>query len=327
MVVYSPRFSSEERALAAEAARELMGLAIVIRFEQATQDPFDDAMGPHRCYNGAIRLYMPGYQETDRHWLHPFWQRTADSGEVKREIADRVARESVMTQDSPALEALKRHREEQLRSEREALRGRALEEAQARLEAEQSIEAYKTYFNELASEIDELRAANQTLHEIRSKIEAALGQSNDEVRQLRWRLNQRWSLEPDEPVDLTSDVQTVILLSRHAQSAYHSLDEAERDYWDKHLFSKLTEPEQRDNQSRPVRSRNSGKPCFVYPSSRTADGRRVIYYCEENEVRICEIFTSAQHDRDYDTLRDEGVDRDVYDGFADLKELLVNDTR
>ena len=68
-----------------------------------------------------------------------------------------------MLDDNPVIINLPRQRDEQIRSEAQETRRQALHEAQARLEAEQSIEAYERYLDELTKENDGLRVRNQAL--------------------------------------------------------------------------------------------------------------------------------------------------------------------
>lgn len=324
VVVVSPRGDGQERAVSDEFARDLMGMALVIRIELKAQDAFQDAMDPHCCYRDQIRLYMPGYQATDKQWVHRFWSRTAGHAEVKQEITDQVARESVIAQKSSFLEDLHWRWNEQLRSESAAARDVARQEARARLKAEQSIETYESYINELDSKVDELQADNDALREYRATLETQLGKKDDEIRQLHYRLRRSWDSEGDDVGGQQSELDVAIMLSRQARDAYLALDGKERNYWKQHIFPKLRSPEQRNNQMASIKSTTDGGTCFVFPRSRTGDGRRAIFYCEEDEVRICEIFTSAQHDRDYKQLRDEGVDRGAYQDFTVLEELVAD---
>lgn len=312
VVVFSPRINGEERALATELAHQLMGAAIVLRFESTTQSRFDEIMAPRSCYKGAIRLYMPGYQVTDQQWRHPYWQTAVDPIEAKREIIDRVARESMLLDQHPEIVQLRERRDQSRRSEAEALRRQAREDKHARLKAETSAEEYQRYFDVLAQDNDELTGDNEALR-------ALIREKDDQIRQLEWRINQQWSKSIDYSEATPTEEKGTILISRQAQTAYSALDQDERDYWDRQLFPKLLQPELRNNQTRKMKSK--GAPCFVYPRKRTADGRRVIFYCDESNVFVCEIFTGAQHDSDYDRLNTTGVDREAYDGFVDLSEV------
>ena len=326
IVVLSPRANGQEQPIARKMMKQLTGFAHVFRILPEAQDRYHALMSSHDCFQGAIRLYMPGYQPADNQWLHPYWRQSVAQLEVSREIIDRAARESLVADANFVIKYVRDQQGESLRRETERLRRQALEETQARLKMEQSIEGYERYLDELTMANDALRMDNQTLAEETSRLRDELHRKQNEIRQLNYRVTGMWGATEGE-VEEAVEATPRLLLSSQAQETYRSLGDDERSYWDKHLFPKLLELGQREHQTEPIKNKGNSKPCFVYPRKRTGDGRRIIYYREVNDVHVCEIFTSAKHDRGYKPLRDHGVDRDAYDGFVDLKELVADVVR
>lgn len=305
VVLIAPRPQEEDRDLAYRLRDALYGLGHVVLLRPNAVESYCQVMPDHACYDGAVRLYMPGYRPTDRAWLHPFWRRHTDPEELRRELVDRIARESVFQDEHEVLADLRRQRDEAERRLADRLRREKLEEERQRLRAQDAEETWRALAEDYRRQAEELEAQNnQLLEELR--------QSQGEVRRLRWQLNQQWGQEEPAPPSAPSPQ---VWLSAQAQETYRSLDESERAYWDKNVLPKLREPALRDNQREPVSGKGS-RDCFVYPRGRGADGRRVIYYEQEGGVFICELFTAEQHDREYNTRRTQGIDSDAYGGWS-----------
>lgn len=112
----------------------------------------------------------------------------------------------------------------------------------------------------------------------------------------------------------------MLLLSAEARQQYERLDGNEQDYWERHIFPKLLDPELCDRQSESIEGPNG--TCWVYPRSGTAAGRRVIYYRDDEDVYVCELFASHKdYDKDYDRFRTAyrgtGIDRERYGSFRE----------
>ncbi len=63
---------------------------------------------------------------------------------------------------------------------------------------------------------------------------------------------------------------------------------------------------------------------WAYPRSRTGDGRRIIYFPQDDHIFVCELYPATAHDDAYNRARVEGVDAAGYSDFqpwsADVAE-------
>ncbi len=308
VVLVSPRPGEQHRQFARDLRDVLYGLSHVVILKPEAQKTYGEIMAAHPCFDGAVRLYMPGYQPTDKAWLHPFWPRDTDPAELRRELMDRIARESVLQDDPEMLTDLRQRRATSERREAERLR-------RAKLEAEQQAQKDVEFWRQLA---EAWERENKALNAENEELERELAKSRDEVRSLSWKLhglrwhrNRQWKSEEETSPSTTGQ----IWLSQRAWARYESLDNSERDYWDRHILPKLGQPEQRNAQREPVSSKGD-RDCFVFPRGRSGDGRRVIYYEQDGDVYICELFTAAQHEHEYETLHNRGLDPQAYGAWT-----------
>jgi hypothetical protein len=302
VVLVSPQPGDQHRQLARDLRDVLYGLSHVVILKPEAQETYREIMAAHPCFDGAVRLYMPGYQPTDKAWLHPFWTRTTDPAELRRELMDRIARESVLQNEPEALTDLRQRRDVSERRQAERLRRAKLEAEQQHSQAQQDIESWRQLAEDLERENKALKAENE-------ELKRKLSESQNKVRSLRWQLNRQWESEEEAPLPTAPTGR--IWLSQEARARYEALDNSERDYWDRHILPKLGQPEQRNAQREPVSSKGD-RDCFVFPRGRSGDGRRVIYYEQDGDVYICELFRAAQHDHEYETLRNRGLDPQAY---------------
>jgi len=279
--------------------RKVRGLAHVTRLKDSKAAQSLHLLLPHHgCYNGAVRIYWPGFKATDDPDLHPFWhpsrlRTVVDESEIHidifREVADRSPRIFARSADIERLE-----------------QQRLDEESEKRL----------TKLEEQLREQIRLRLQQQTDAELETlfgSYEEVERERDHEVRRLRWQLNKAWQgrqqLEPPDEQIVTQD----ILLSSRARRQYTSFDQQEQNYWDEHVLRKLLGEHLRDSQSEPVDGPNG--TCWVYPRGKSADGRRLIYYIDDDRIYVCELFPGEEHDKEYRKLRNKGMDRQAYDGF------------
>lgn len=285
-----------------ELARKVRGIAHVTRLRNnVAVGQLISLLPDHSCYNGAVRLYWPGFSRTDSLDAHPFWLPRVKPDEVKKQLFEQLARESPRLLGQNAdIDHLKWQKEESQRH----LERTTFKEALKRIEAEQDAREFTELYQLIEKERDELQARVEYLEQQNADL-------RDQMRGLRFRVNSAW--QRGERASTIDEPSVRVYLSAKAQAAYAALDQSERSYWDEHLWYKLLDSQMRDNQSEPIHGPSG--PCWVYPRSGTADGRRVVYFCEDDDVYVCEILPASEHDGRYRELRDRGVDRSSYVGF------------
>jgi|GEM_PF-4409343 len=309
VVLVSPRPREQHRQFARDLRDVLYGLSHVVVLKPEAQKTYGEIMAVHPCFDGAVRLYMPGYQPTDKAWLHPFWTRTTDPAELRRELMDRIARESVLQDEPEALTDLRQRRDASERRQAERLRRARLEAERQHSQAQQDIEFWRQLAEDRERENEALNAENEELKRELAKSQDEVRRLHWKVRNLEWQLNRQWGSEEEALPPMAPTGR--IWLSQEARARYEALDTSEQAYWDRHILPKLGQPEQRNAQREPV-SGKGDRDCFVFPRGRSGDGRRVIYYEQDGDVYICELFTAAQHDHEYETLRNRGLDPQAY---------------
>lgn len=297
-------------------ARRLRGLAHIIKLEDAqTAQLLVSHQPKHGCYNGAVRVFWPGFKTTDNPELHHLWpprqfRTVEDISAVSSAIFSVIALESSrIFAKNPDIQLLEDGQSEQESRKRliqlekeigERLRLRLQQQADAGLE-------------ELVREYDQVRQERDDLKKDNDDLRAKVSQLEHKIRDLNWHLNSAWQGRQQPESDDRQVAIPAVLLSGRARKQYDSFDHRERAYWDEHILNKLSDRQLRDNQTELVEGPSG--TCWVYPRKRTADGRRVIYYGEDEAIYVCELFTGGEHDGEYSRLRDKGVDRAVYDGF------------
>jgi len=289
--------------------QKLQGLAHVVHIpDNASVNTFNYQLETHPAFRGTVRLYLPGFQPSDSKWQHPFWPCRREPKEVFHELLNHVVRESLFLGPESTIETLRMQREESIRQETARLRQQTLE---AKI-AQGDVNLWQTLAEEYSQENDALTSEkNQLLSE--------LDALRDQVRQLNWRFR---TLCYGESLDeeALEDATPSLYLSDDAMKSYESLPPSEKKYWGEHVLPKLMNKELREHQSERL-SKTTGGSVWVYPRKRTNDGRRVLYYVTGEDVYICELFESNDHDR-YSRLRTLGVDKDDYADFVSLNLAL-----
>jgi hypothetical protein len=285
---------------------KVRGLAHVIRLRNETAVTYLRQLLPnHSCYNGAIRLYWPGFQPDDPSGKHPY-KLPAEQVEMIDEWFDRLAQDSPrLFGRNPDVSDLERQRETQYHQAESDFQKKRREAVRQRIEAEKNAEEYIQLYESLEREQHDLQAQV-------ADLEVEVTNLRDENRQLRWRLNTVWQ-QPQLTEHIVPE-GTRLWLSAVARAKYLSLAAGETRYWERNILPKLLEAQSRNHQSERVKTKG-GPPCFVYPRTGSADGRRVIYYCQDENVYVCEIFTGGEHNTSYAALRNQGVDRASYGDF------------
>ncbi len=297
---------------ATSLAQRVQGVAHLIKLkDDSAARQLLKSLSVHPCYNGAVRIYWPGYKVSDARELHPYWPlRSGDETSIPNEVFARIAERSPLCSVKMVNEI--DELEKQL-SECERNRQQKQHEMQFREEIEHRLkeqtdtdwERWNLEYTEVEKERNRLREESARLRSENSGLER-------ENRNLRWRINSSalQKVQQGKPEDEQS-ITSLIFLSSKAYKQYRSFDANEKGYWDKHILGKMSDEQLRENQSEPVHGPNG--PCWVYPRSGTASGQRLFYYNEGSSIFICELF--REHDSRYDELRTQGVDREAYGGF------------
>jgi len=296
-------------------ARDLQGLTHVIKLQDVeTVQRMRSILPNHSCYDGAVRIFWPGFKDTDDPKLYPFWlprrSRTARGElDIRQEVVAAIVERSpqifVRNIEIEQLEQQQLAAEEKRRVAE--LEKRLGEQIQLRSQEDQELREWFKDYDRIERERNDLRQRNQVL-------ESKVSELDYQVRKLRGVLN-RIKLQGKqlpESLDEPSIVHRVILSSK-AYRQYRSFDDKQQHYWDKHVLGKLLNEQLLRNLSEPIVG--TGGTCWVYPRSGGAGGDRIIYYTEDERVYVCEMFSSDEHDREYNRLRNQGIDRAAYDGF------------
>ena len=268
---------------------EVQGVAHITKLRDSNAaDRFRQLLPRHACYNGAVRVFWPGYLTESESSDHPFWH----PGRLRSVGGCRATYYEVLDEllsKSPQLVPRNtdvNHLQQQ--------RIRQLEASQA---SDRDWDELYMEYERTAKELDTLSQLNQSLQQ--------------ENRGLRWQLSTAWQKGQVEIEDVSLPS---LYLSAQACRQFTHLDGSERDYWERHLFPKMLNASQCSPQSEPMEGPNG--TCWVYPRSGAAGGRRVIYYRDGEDVRICELFPSHE---EYERLRTShqgtGIDRETYRDF------------
>jgi hypothetical protein len=215
LLVITPRQDGSYVVDPLQITEEFLSLAepIVIADPKITFD-FTRELGDRAisCFNGAARLYMPGFSKKDDPFRHPLLlPRRLGDAELRLRYAESLARMSV--EDTRPIEDIPRLRD--LRAvaydAREAQVARAFVEAQRRgAEAAE----WQALADEYARENDRLRAEVARLQEDNEELDHA-------VRTLRYRLSQVPRTETDVAVGAPAFAPSSMLEAVElAQAAY-----------------------------------------------------------------------------------------------------------
>lgn len=271
-------------------ARRTAGLAHVFRLADSNAANRLTALLPrHTCYGGAVRVFLPGFSASDQPWQHRFIPpetlRKQSAGERLEAVAELVI-------DYAYRASLPNNRVDQLIGQRQ------------RDSVRQQLEADDTTADELLSAWDKIDQLEAELRATQKKLDA----KDYALRQAR--------LSIGAPTDVEQPPTAALLLSRRAFDAFDRLDSDEQAYFRKHVFPKLLEPDL-VNASREAVPSDDGA-CWVYPRSRQASGRRVLFDTSDPAtVRILELFPANLHDT-YGDLRTRGLVMADYRDFQPL---------
>lgn len=302
-------FSVEYRAL----AKALCGIAHVMYLDAKHTWEKREACLQHNCYNGAVRIYWPGYSRENGWKVHPFW--LPSEHRIKREDQERMLNEAVTVHAATAVEhptlvqLRRRMRDEEANQRlRELIQ---LNRQQVTVQEEtkwvEFFDSLQSGYDSLVCERDFLRAENVRLH--------------DEVRALHFRLNTQWTVT-ETPAATTGDGLSHPTMSERAADTYLGLDGSELEQIDK-LLERFLRAQARTSQCDSDHFVDGG-PCYIYPRSRTGSGRRILYLLNGAEVRICEIYTC--HDT-YERARTTGWRKADYQNANPWSPLAPDTTQ
>lgn len=295
-------------------AERLFGLAHVMRLDANYRWSARNLGLRHPCFDGAVRIYSPGYRDDDPASVHRYWRPDriagSDPEELYADIVRYVLEKSWSREvENGVLVSLAKEREEeairrQVQKQVDAVRQRLKREQSAQTEAE--IEAL---FSDLAKDYEELASQYDRASEEIERLQNGIKARDDEIRLLQYRLNQKW--ESDAPPPQQPEAATELLLAVGARAVYNGLDQGERNAVDNQLLRKLLDENLRQRQTDAIAAQ--GGTCYVYPRGRSAGGRRVIYWMDGTQIKVCELF--MHHDA-YEDARNRGFDLSDYTDFV-----------
>ncbi|MFZ4659653.1 MAG: hypothetical protein ACOYNY_21785 [Caldilineaceae bacterium] len=314
VVLISPDNTSKEYLLPCqELAIRLSGLAHVMTLSSQATWYSKHLPLPHPCFNGAVRLYLPGYTPADDSSIHRYYRSELlkeKPAEVIYEEIQRLLINWPFDKESDTIIALNRLRTEEanqrhLNREIEAIQQRIRHEAET-----QATVQLETLWQGLLTDAEKLSQDYNRITTENGLLKQQLKERDDQIRHLNRRLKQQWVDEEDLPAQLEAPTPQ-LYLSKRAYAAYTSMDQGLRHEIDNQILRKLCDPSLRANQTEPVAARNGA--CFVFPRSDSAAGRRVIYRLADDCVHICELY--LHHDA-YNHARDRGFDLTDYADFT-----------
>ena len=301
-----------------DLAKMLRGLAHVMTLNKRSRWYSSDLPLTHPCFNGAVRVYLPDYAEDDPPGMHKYWRpdllSAAEGKDVSAELSQFIF-EKMWSQDyeNSVLASLRQERIEeatqsQVRQHVETVRQRIRSEVEAQSKAseDQLFADFSADYERLAQEYDRVTEENgRLLRQIKAQ--------EDEIRGLRYRLKQQWVAGEGLPDEEKPAIR--VFLSQQAHSVYSHLDAGEREEVASALLGKLLNPELRQGQTEPISSMD--ETCYVYPRSRSAGGRRVIYLMDDSQIKVCEIFMNHDaYEAMRNRLRGRGIDLSEYSEFT-----------
>lgn len=296
-----------------ELQRYLKGVAHIMFLDDGELWRKEDLDLPHPCYNGAIRIYLPGYSPEDVDGIHKYWLTDRLGSEQAEaallEIVQWVIEKSQLrAKNNLTIEDL----EHECTAEKKQIIERITEQKiRKQIDIEKSQEQ-EAVWNDFYAEYQKLIAENESLQQ-------KVRQQEQKIDRLQWQFaQQQWSNETIADEEAAVDATPILMLSQQARAALGTFDTGERSYFEEKVLSKLTVAQHRDSQCEVIKAKNGS--CYVFPRKRSAGGRRVIFYLSGREVRVCELF--ANHNN-YDTARDLSIDLTKYDKFAPVDLVLA----
>ena len=155
---------------------------------------------------------------------------------------------------------------------------------------------------------DQFYADYERTQQERDEWEARAKELDDEVRALRYRINQQW--QQDEPDHTVPAPGPRLLFSRQARELFDGLDGHEQERIRKTLLMKLMDEGLREQQSE-TRQAADG-PCWIYPRGHAPNGQRAVYVLDGETVQICALFPNHA---DYDNAWNKGLFLADHDDF------------
>jgi mRNA-degrading endonuclease RelE of RelBE toxin-antitoxin system len=283
-----------------ELAFKLQGLAHVISLDASTRWFNDDLPLAHKCFDGAVRIYLPGYQPADASAVHRWWHKDKFASDCIAKTTDEIIRFIIeKTHPRFRIHPLFPQLQSELNEYRQstALRRNLAAQRQALTEEQEGM-------------FEEFYAEYAVLEKDRDEWKELAERRYDEIRTLRFRINQQW--ETDDSVTDETVVEP-LRLSRQALESFQKLDEHEQSRIHSTLFAKLAEDELREAQSE-IRQALDGS-CWIYPRGHSSNGQRVIYTLNNDIVYVCELY--AKHD-DYEYAWNQGITLADYEEFSAL---------
>jgi chromosome segregation ATPase len=160
--------------------------------------------------------------------------------------------------------------------------------------------------------VKDLEKEREELSRVQDKVKNELEQEKQKVISFQKHVIDLEREIEDTQEIISADIingGTAVLISKKTWKDTGDSNEIEQ--WEG-LFSKIKNPNKRSLQERP---NGDG---WVYPFSRSSDGRRVMYLREKKEItiiKICEIFRTHDDSKKYDEIRTEGMDVKRYIGL------------
>lgn len=280
-------------------AKHLIGIAHVMRLDDRCGWAINAVSSTHGCYNGAVRIYWPGYTQKHSANIHPYW-RPVGYKTRREDQADMLSQLSIyMAANVPEHSLLAELRRRQ-QSEQKDRESRAIIESIERQYQTTKAGEREEYFETLLEEYNKVIADRDSLREENERLD-------DENRKLKYRINQQWNIPETAVAVDNDDTRPHTTMSDSAFATYLGLDKNEQEHIDS-LLEKCAQTELRDNQSEVEHFKDKGV-CYVYPRGRNNGGRRILYLLNGTEVRVCEIYTC--HDT-YDKMRSKGWQQSDY---------------
>lgn len=296
-----------------ELLRHLKGIAHIMSLDDEESWRKEDLDLPHSCYNGAIRVYLPGYAQEDAHSIHKYWLTDRLGSEQAEATLFEIVQWIIEKSQSRAKNNLTiEELEHECAAEKTQIIARVTEQKlRKQIDIEKSQEQ-ETVWNDFYTEYQKLVAENESLQQ-------KTRQQEQKIDRLQWQLaQQQWSNEATADNESIIDTSPILMLSQQARAVFDAFDIGERSYFEENVLNKLMVAQHRDSQSEVLK--NKSGCCYVFPRKRSAGGRRVIFYLSGREVRVCELF--ANHNN-YDAVRDSSIDLTKYDKFAPLDPVLT----
>jgi hypothetical protein len=197
IIVLSPdRFTEKPLVDARKVQDELVGFATVAVLESKWASfEFSDSIGrDYTCFDGAVRVYWPGFDLNADPWDHPLYlpQRIRDIesegrslGRYLFEMLSSIA--SFRFRNAPVIQAVRREIEAEAQSESERLRS---EVRNRQVDTDQMI-----------GELEKSWQSNDELQKERVQLRSRIGELEDEIEQTKSNLAKVWEYTKREDVE------------------------------------------------------------------------------------------------------------------------------